>query len=75
MKNNHTVQVLKMNYNGGVWRVINTFDKVNPYRIYYSWWEPGRCGLDEHRKLIEKYGDFRSCICHLKEIVFDERKW
>jgi len=61
-----TVKVMEIN-DGGLHLVCiknNTTD-CNPYRLYKVWWDKGW-----HRKQIAKYGDFRSIICDVRELVF-----
>jgi len=56
-------QILKVNENGRWFSIVKTDDEVNPYRVYRHSWEMGRYGYPtEHKKLVEKYADMRSCM-------------
>lgn len=64
-------QVLKMTH-GGIWTVI--FDdeaKYNPYKIYRTTKELNPCGygLTTHKKKMDEYAEFYSCLCYLKDKV------
>ena len=37
---------------------------VNPYRIYRVWWDMGW-----HRQQVAKYGDMRSVVCHIRDLI------
>lgn len=43
--------------------VIYFDDKItiNPYRIYYEWYEPSEHGLKKRKRLQEKFADLDSC--------------
>lgn len=43
---------------------------VNPYLLYIVYHAPTRYGYgySKHRKLLKKYGDFTSVLCHIKDI-------
>lgn len=43
---------------------VKTDEKPNPYRLYKTWWNMGN-----HRKLINKYGDFSSIMWTLHQII------
>ena len=43
---------------------IKTDEKTNPYRLYKTWWDHGN-----HRKLINKYGEFSSIMWTLHQII------
>lgn len=55
-----------MEIHEGNWHYIciKTDDKTNPYRLYKTWWNMGN-----HRKLINKYGDFSSIMWTLHQII------
>ncbi len=62
-------QVLKMFYNGEYRVVYDTEKAVNPYTIYRIWRETTECGVRTHKRAIQKYGDFASCLYHIWSIV------
>ena len=48
-------------------RIICIYDdkaKVNPFYIYRITWDNG-----QHRKLMERYADFNSVLCWIKDNV------
>lgn len=55
-------KILECNYDGCRITVEFHEGKTNPYRIYRKWWDMGW-----HRKQIEKYGDFNSCLCFVAD--------
>lgn len=64
-----TRQVMDIREDGKHFKcVYNAADKYNPYRVYKIVWELSKdgYGMREHKKLIAKYGDFRSVLCLLK---------
>lgn len=70
-------QIVKMNVNGTIYRVINdTENNTNPLSVYREWKEyrDGTYPLN-HRKLLDRYADLNSCMCkimsdiHNKEMV------
>lgn len=70
-------QIVKMNVNGTIYRVINdTKNNTNPLSVYREWKEyrDGTYPLN-HRKLLDRYADLNSCMCrimsdiHNKEMV------
>lgn len=61
-----TRQVLDLQDNGLHYSVIYCEGQTNPYRLYKRWYAgPG----GEHRKLIEKYADLRSCLYLLAQLT------
>lgn len=50
-------KIMEVNDCGIHLECIKTDDQNNPYRLYRVWWNQGN-----HRKLIDKYGDFHSVI-------------
>lgn len=62
-------QIAKL-YCNGEWKVIkDDKDKVNPYRVYNVWYEPGEYGCVARRKQVAKYDDLASCMYHLYKVV------
>lgn len=54
----------------GEWKVIRDSEaKVNPYRIYHTYRELTDYGLVKHQKLIAKYANLYSCMCHISDYV------
>lgn len=49
--------------------MYNEKDKThNPYRIYAVYWDQDESGRwKRHRKQVEKYGDFASVLCYLRD--------
>lgn len=46
-------------------------DNVNPYRIYFEWYEDTECGAKKRKRLITKYADIRSCGEILRNFTYD----
>lgn len=63
-------QIAKVSFNGE-W-VVEHHDtaKVNPYKVYYVYWNGGK-----HKKLRVSYADFRSCLCYIEQMVAQERTY
>ena len=59
-------KVLEINGDGGLFCKVMKDDnaKYNPYRIYKVWWT---VRYRRHQKLVEKYGDFASVLCYLRD--------
>lgn len=59
-----TRQVLKLCENGNNYTVVhNEGDNLNPYRVYQTYRAPDKYGImRQHKKLIAKYADMRSCL-------------
>lgn len=53
-----TRKILDIKENGMHIICIKTEDKYNSYRVYSLYWKDG----SEHRKLLNKFGDFDSVI-------------
>lgn len=62
-------QVLKANINGIEWQVINRPGKGNQFYVYRITYTLSEYGLKKHRRLVEKYADLKSCLCHLASIA------
>lgn len=61
-----TRQILKVNEDGRWFSIVKTDDEVNPYRVYRHSWGMGKYQYcTEHKKLVEKYADMRSCMIFL----------
>lgn len=62
-------KVLEINGDGGLFcKVMRKVGDNNPYRIYKVFWtidESGR--YTKHQKLVEKYEDFASVMCYLRD--------
>lgn len=70
-------QIVKMDVNGILYRVINdTKNNCNPLSVYREWKEyrDGTYPL-KHKRLLARYQDLNSCMCmilsdiHHKEMV------
>lgn len=60
-----TREILKLTCKGG-WKVVYDYTaETNPFIIYYFW----RDGSSGHRKLMERYGDLRSCLVYLANVM------
>ena len=59
-----TRQVLKLCENGNNYTVVrHETDNLNPYRVYQTYRAPNKYGImSQHKKLIAKYADMRSCL-------------
>ncbi len=62
-------QIAKLINNGEYIVIRDDSQKVNPYRLYYVWYEPR-----ERRKQIARYGDLASCMYHLFDIAVKNNK-
>lgn len=62
--NPKTRKVFELQDNGYHFTVIHHRDEANPYRLYENWYDNG-----EHRKLITKYADMKSCLCFIVSII------
>ena len=62
-------RVLEINGDGGLFcKVMRKVGDNNPYRIYNVWWGRDAEGrIQRHQKLVEKYADFYSVLCYLKD--------
>lgn len=67
-------QIAKLINNGEYIVIRDDSQKVNPYRLYYVWYEPSEYGLRERRKQIIRYGDLASCMYHLFDITVKNNK-
>lgn len=63
------MQMLKMIHNGEYKVIYDTEKAINPYAVYHIWREPTEYGLSTHKKMVQKYGDFASCLYFLIDIV------
>ena len=65
-----TRQVLKLCENGNNYTVVrHEADNLNPYRVYQTYHAPNKYGvMSQHKKLIAKYADMRSCLYHIFQI-------
>ena len=65
-----TRQVLKLCENGNNYTVVrNEADNLNPYRVYQTYRAPNKYGvMSQHKKLIAKYADMRSCLYCISQI-------
>lgn len=43
------------------------YGKTNPYRIFRNWYADG----SYHKKMLEKYSDFNSCLCFVDSYFRD----
>lgn len=60
-----THKVLELQDNGLHFTVIHhRDDQVNPYWLYNNWYDNG-----EHRRLVSKYADMKSCLCYIVQFV------
>lgn len=73
-------QIVKMDVNGTIYRVINdTENNTNPLSVYREWKEyrDNTYPLN-HKKLLDRYADLYSCMCkimsdiHHKEMAIVE---
>lgn len=62
--NPKTRKVFELSDNGYHFTVIYHQDCSNHYWLYENWYDNG-----EHRKLITKYADMKSCLCHLVQLM------
>lgn len=62
-------KVFEINGDGGIFcEVFKAEDRTNPYRIYKVWWDWNEQGQPRrHHKLMQKYGDFASVLCYLRD--------
>ena len=66
-----TIQVMKINLKGQRFKFIfNANDNVNPFYLYEHTvtLEHGTYGVKKHRKLLQKYCCFESCLYHLLQL-------
>ena len=67
-------QVAKL-YHNGEWQVVkDSTQKVNPYRVYHVWYEPGDYGMRMRKKQVIRYADLASCIHYLYTIAAQNNK-
>lgn len=63
-------KVFEINGDGGLFCKVMRDDKAkyNPYRIYKVFWTVDEnLRYTKHQKLVEKYGDFASVMCYLRD--------
>ncbi len=61
-------KIIDVSYRGFKYKGYKTDDTFNSFWLYKTWWMNG-----EHRKLVAKYGDFCSILCHLQQLAEAER--
>ena len=55
----------------GIFTFYEEEGKVNPYSIYYTYRAyDGNHYPTKHKRLVERYGDFRSVMCHMHDMAF-----
>lgn len=48
--------------------VYDDGEKYNKYKLYRIWTDTNKYGYpSKHRKLIVKYADFKSILCHMRD--------
>ncbi len=63
-------KVMEINGDGGLFCKVMRDDseKCNPYKLYKVFWTVDESGCYiRHQKLVEKYGDFASVLCYLRD--------
>ena len=56
----------------GVFTIYEEEGKVNPYSIYYTYYayDGKHSYATKHKRLVERYADYRSVMCHMKDAAF-----
>ena len=62
-----TTQVLKMNVLGWAFVCTLTPGRVNPFRLYRTWWDNG-----QHKKMVGEWANFQSVLCYLANLCLNE---
>lgn len=64
----------------GIFLIYEEDKDINPYSIYYKYHTWEKVSIDGetilqpklHKKLVERYGDFRSVMWHMKDMAFGD---
>ena len=65
-----TRQVSKLCENGNNYTVVRHYsNEINPFWVYQTYRAPNKYGvMSQHKKLIAKYADMRSCLYRIFQI-------